>query len=114
MSKELDKLEIVQKEAFTLKFTITDANGDTVDVSSAECALYVKESLGDSSYTFSKSDSDFIKTEGASGILKVKLSRSDFNINGEYYAEVLVIINSGNAQKKQFILDVEQSVESSS
>ena len=113
-SKNLTVIDVVQKEAFTLKFTIKDANGDTVDVSSAECSFFVKESLGDDSYAFSKDDDDFNKASGASGILRLPLTRSDFNRNGEYYAEVLVIISSGNAQKTQFILDIEQSVESSS
>jgi len=108
---DLEIYDVIQREAFDLEWTITDDDGNVVDVSSAECSLYCKESKGDASYKFSKSTSDFDLSDGANGVILVTIYRADLDFSGEVYCELKVVISSGNAPKHQFKLYVESEVE---
>jgi len=63
-------VEVVAGSTKYLKFTITDADtGEVVNVSSCTASLSVKNSSGTSLIT--KTNTDFDKSSGASGILRV-------------------------------------------
>jgi len=107
----LTTIELVQKEAKTLTFTIKDSDGNVVDVSDAICSLYGKTSLSDTTYLFEKSDSDFDKSDGANGVITVGLSETDLNFYGYAYCILKLEINSGDIDKYIFKLNLERSTE---
>ncbi len=107
----LTTFELVQKEAKTLTFTVKDEDGNLIDVSDAVCSLYGKSSLSDTTYLFEKSDSDFDKSQGASGIISVTLDSDDLNFSGYAYCILKLEISSGDIDKYIFKLNLERSTE---
>ena len=93
-------LEVKQGEAKTVRFTITDADGDVVDVSAATFSLVVKQKLSDTSAVFTKSDTDFDKSQGSSGIVTVPISAANTNQTpGSYIMELTTEFSSTNIDK---------------
>jgi hypothetical protein len=80
-----EKLTIKQGEAKTITFTVKDADGVAVDLSSAELALGVKRNKTDASFAIQKDDADFETTQAASGIVSVDLSETDTNLEEATY-----------------------------
>ena len=102
-------LKLIQLEEKTIRFIVKDSDNQLVDVSSAECSLIIKESLGASEVLATKDDDDFDKTDGANGILRVTLEDNDLNWYGTGYGILTVIIASGNTDKTIFKLELEQT-----
>lgn len=108
---ELTTINLIQKESKTFTFTIKDSDGNTIDVSSASCTLDCKETLGSTSYKFQKDNSDFNKSDGASGVLTVIVDSDDLNFYGYAYCILKLIISSGQTDKYIFKLNLERSTE---
>jgi len=98
---DLITIELIQREAKVFTFNIKDEDGNAIDVSSAVCSFYGKESLGATTYKFIKSDSDFNHTLGSTGVLSVILNKNDLDFYGWAYAVLKVIITSGSDENKQ-------------
>lgn len=107
----LTKVELVQKESKTLTFTCKDSDGDVVDVSTAECSLYCKRHLDDSTYLFTKSSSDFNVSNGTNGIVTVNVSSTDLDFDGDAYCILKIVISSGNVDKTVFRFHLQESDE---
>ena len=99
------KLELKQKEAKTIKFTIKDSNGNAIDCSSATFFFGVKKSKSHATYKIQKNDSDFDKTNASNGIVTVNLNTTDLNLDAEkYYAELKIVFSaSTNVNKSEDI-----------
>jgi len=93
-------IEVKQKEAKTLKFTLTDGDGDAYDATGGEFSFVVAEK-GDSGATLiSKTDTDFDKTEIADGIVYLALDMDDLDQDaGNYVAELKSTITASNIDK---------------
>jgi hypothetical protein len=88
-------------EAKTIRFTITDAAGDAVDVSEATLTFMVKQNKKNDSALIAKNDGDFDKTQAASGIVDVDISatESDLPALDAYVGELKVQFSSSNIDK---------------
>lgn len=73
----MEKIIVKQGEAKTITFTVKDALGVAVDLSGATLLLGVKKDKGDATYTFSKVDANFDKTQAALGIVSVPITATD-------------------------------------
>ena len=88
-------------EAKTIRFTVTDANGAVVDLSSATLTFTVKKRKGsDVSADIAKSDGDFDKTQAASGIVDVNISSSNSNLPAANYVSELKVVFSATCIDK--------------
>lgn len=97
-------IELKQNEAKTITFTVTDADGNAVDVSSATFTLKFKSNRQATGYVIEKADGDFDKTQGASGIVTVDLSTTDTNQTaGDYVGELTITISASNIDKSKDI-----------
>ena len=54
-----------------MTLTVTDQNGEAVDLTGATLALAVKAKKTDTEETFTKEDADFNKSQQAQGIVSV-------------------------------------------
>jgi nitrogen fixation protein FixH len=87
-------------EAKTIRFTITDANGATVDVGEATLTFMVKQKKDDEVAVITKNDGDFDKTQAASGIVDVDVSATDSALPAcEYVGELKVSFSASNIDK---------------
>jgi len=105
--------KIKQGEGKTLKFTVTDADGTVVNITSATLTYTLKRKKSDSTALIEKTDSDFDKTDAASGIAKVSLSQTDTDLSVRIYvSELKVYFNATMVEKSQDIyINVEEAVE---
>jgi hypothetical protein len=84
-----EKLTLKSGEAKTITFTVKDAGGAAVDLSTATLLLGIKAKKTDTAYSISKLDADFDKTQAASGIVAVNLSATDTALDeGTYTGEL--------------------------
>lgn len=88
-------ITIKEGEGKTLTFTITRADA-ILDVSSSTARFVIKDEFADEAYLLDKTDSDFDKSEGNLGILKVNLTATNTIAvgDGTYKAELRVIITA--------------------
>lgn len=87
-----DSLTRIKGEKKKLKFTVTDSDGNTVDVSSTTCTLYA---YNESGQAFTQiEDGSFDKTEASSGILYATVT---FGTSGDF-TMVLKIAFTGGGQ----------------
>lgn len=87
-------ITIKRGEGKWLQFNVT-RDGSLLDVSSATFSFVVKESYDDTTYVIEKTDSDFDKTLGSVGVVRVNLSTTNTDIaNGRYKAELRMIITA--------------------
>ena len=83
---------IKQGEAKTLTLTVTDQNGEAVDLTGATLALTVKAKKTDTEETFAKEDADFNKSQQVEGIVSVFLTATDTNQTpGPYMGELKAV-----------------------
>ena len=104
------KLTLIQKEAKTLKFTITDADGVAVDASLATLEFYLKQN-DDSDPEYTRLDASFDKTDAATGIVKLPLSTTEMDYVGIYSGLLKVTFSASNIDKNYFLIDFQESDE---
>jgi hypothetical protein len=108
-------ITIKNGEGKTLEFTIT-RDSATIDVSSATFRFVVKEEVDDTTYKIEKTDGDFDKSRGASGIVTVNIGASETTSTllptGRYLGELRVIITAETDVDKSttFTIAVEESL----
>lgn len=84
----IQKISIKKGEAKTLKFTFKES-GAAKDMTGATFTFVVKTAKSVASYLIEKLDASFNKTEIASGIVKVTLSKTDLAVSpGVYISEI--------------------------
>ena len=96
----LTKISVIQKEAKTLKFTITDADGVVVDAALATLTFYLKCSE-DSTPEYTKLDATFDKTDAATGIVKLPLSTTEMDYTGIYLGLLKTEFTSTNTPQSR-------------
>ena len=100
-------------EAKTIRFTVTDADGVAVNLSSATLTFVVKKRKGsDVSADIAKNDGNFNKTQAASGIVDVDISSSNSNLPAaNYIGELKIIFSATNIDKSADItFTIEEAV----
>lgn len=106
------EINLIQKEAKTLKFTVTNKKtGVVVDVSSVTAILKIKRTLSTTTYLAEKADSDFNKTLGLSGILSVGLTSSDLDFTNTAYIVLKITFSATNIDKTIYRLHITESGE---
>jgi len=98
----MNVINLIRKEAKTLKFTLTDSSGNIIDATSATCHLYIKNDIEDSSSIITKQDSDFNKADASNGILKVTLTSDDLDRSGVFYGVLKLEFSATNIDKDIF------------
>lgn len=108
----IDMISIKQGEAKTISFTLTDSDGDAIDVSGATMSFGVKEQKSDDDYIIEKSSDDFDTSKASNGIVFLSLSSTDTDVEPEsYVAELRAEIDSTSIYKSDDIdFIVEESV----
>jgi len=106
----MTSLNVIQKEAKILKFTIKDDNGDIINLTGATFAFYLKSNFN-ANPTVTKSDSYFNKSNAVNGIIKLPLSSSDLNLSGTYYGLLKTILDINNIDKYYFEMIITASGE---
>lgn len=102
---------IKQGEKKFLVLTVKDANGQLVDLSGAALFLGFKSKKTDTTYTFSKEDASFDKSNGASGEVSVLLTETDTATAGKFIGELKVTFQDTTIEKSvDFYLYIEQAV----
>jgi hypothetical protein len=97
----LSTIALKAGEAKTIRFTVTDADGDVVDLSSATLAFTVKKrKSSDISADITKVDGDFDKTQAASGIVDVDISSAESNLPAASYVAELKVTFSATCVDK--------------
>lgn len=94
-----------QGEGKNLKFTVTDDDGNVVDITSATLTYTLKRKKKDTTPLIQKEDSDFDKTQATSGIARVPLSQTDTDLSPRIYvSELKVFFSATSVDKSQDIL----------
>ncbi|MGW8177636.1 MAG: hypothetical protein ACWGQW_02405 [bacterium] len=108
MTETLQTIEMAQGEGKWVRFTIT-RNGATVDVTSKDCSFVSAVNYDDTEYLLEKTDSDFDKTQGASGIVRMNITSGEsMAIDvGTYKAEFRVVL-SGEAGEE---VDIQRTID---
>jgi hypothetical protein len=105
------RVEVKEGEAKTLKVTVTQ-DDSALDVSTATFSFAVKKRYTDATPVISKTNSDFVTTDAASGIIKIPLSSTDLAIQPfSYLADIKITFTASSIVKSQtFILEVKRAV----
>ena len=109
----MTEIAIFKEDHMDLKWTINDANGDPVDITSASLTFSVKKNYDDSSYSFQRkntaaggSDAGIEILTGASGICRVKIlpdNTSGLDIGSyQYDLEMVVSSKTGTVAQDKF------------
>lgn len=114
----MESIILKQKEAKTVRFTVTDSNGDAVDLSSATLSFMARESTSDglgATVSIEKSNSDFLRTppyDDANGVVGLSLSTDNLDLEAaRYHSELKVVFAADNIDKSANIaLIIEESV----
>jgi hypothetical protein len=108
----MDRIVIKQGEAKTVTFTVTDTDGEPVDLAAATLFLGIKKDKSDTAYTFSHEDADFDKTQAADGLVAVALTAEDTNQEEGPYVGELKCSWAGPVIKKSedFFLQIKRAV----
>jgi len=104
-------IEFKQKEAKTIRFTLTE-DGVAVDATGATFKFCIKKTRSDASYTIEKEDADFDKTDIATGIVTCPLSATDTDIDaGNYFGELKTMVSGSDVDKSQtFVVKVNTAI----
>lgn len=106
-------ITLKQKEAKTLRFTIT-SGGSPVDVSLATLSFMVKRTAAaaDSEALITKTNETFVKTDAATGVVLLPLSATDLSLEpGSFVAELKTSFSQSNIDKSATIaFTVERAV----
>lgn len=104
---------IKQGESKSLILIVRDADGSATDLSSTTLFLGIKRSKSDSAYVIQKDNSDFVRTQEATGIVTVLLTEEDTAASGQFIGELKVQFEGGNIEKSSdFKLTIEKAVTS--
>lgn len=106
----MTQIDLIQKEAKTLKFTLVDANGDAIDASSANMSFYLKKKVN-STPEYEKVDGDFNKLQSSSGIIKLALDEDDLDYTDFYYGLLVTDFSATHRDKYYFLLKFTESDE---
>ncbi|MBN1467735.1 MAG: hypothetical protein JW924_03335 [Fusobacteriaceae bacterium] len=105
-----NKIELIQLEEKTLRFTVRDkVTKALIDVSDTECSFEIKVSLGAKEKLAEKDDTSFDKSQGANGILRLALKDNDLNWYGEAYGILTIVFDSNNTDKSIYKFELTQS-----
>ena len=104
-------ITLKQREAKTIRFTVTDAGG-AVDLSTATLTFGVKKNKSDAAYVILKLDAVFGKALAATGIVTVPLLATDTDLDqGEYIGELRTFFSATNIDKSADItIIIEEAV----
>lgn len=110
---DLPTLVFKEGEARTgVQFTIKQSDS-AINLSTATLTMSVKAKLSDTTAAFTKSDSDFDKTDAADGIVTVNFSASDLATVGSYVADIKIVFSASDTRKtEQFRFVIEDAVTS--
>ena len=104
-------VQLIQGEAKTLEFTISDSAGTVVDVSSAEFTFGVKTRPEEEALSFVHSPSDFDLTDASSGIVTIGLTTSDTSIDeGNYTAQLKTRFTATNIDIANVDLEIVKGI----
>jgi len=105
--------KLKQGEGKTFKFTVTDSDGNIVDITLATLTYTIKRKKSDSTSLIQKDDGDFDKSEAVNGIARISLSVTDTDLSPNIYiSELKVYFNDDSTEKSQDIyLNIEEAVE---
>jgi hypothetical protein len=107
-----NNIEIIQGDDTTIRFTITDQDGDVVDLSTADLVFSVINDFDSTSKSITATTASGLHTEPASGLSYVFLSHDVTNVDpGNYYWDIELrygngMINSVKHGKLTVIPDV--------
>ncbi len=100
-----------QKEARTLKFTVTDQNAAAVDLSGATFKFNIESETAAESFLVEKISSDFGTARATGGIVTVGLSPTNMNLNpGVYNSEFEVNYSASHIEKRLIAFKVQNAV----
>lgn len=104
-------VQLIQGEAKTLKFTITDSAGAMVNVESASFTFGAKTRPEDEALSFVHSHDDFDLTDASSGIVTVGLTTSDTGIDeGNYVAQLKTRFSATNIDLSNVDLEIVKGI----
>ncbi len=90
-------VQLIQGEAKTLKFTITDSSGTVVNVESATFRFGAKPREEEEAISFVHCHDDFDLTDASSGVVTVGITTSDTaHEAGKYAAQLRTIFSATN------------------
>jgi hypothetical protein len=100
-----------QKEAKPIKF-VAQADGAPMNLSGATLFFGVKQTKNDTSFVFSKDDTQFDKSKAADGIVAVFLDTADTNqVPGAYVGELKIEFLDGSIDRSDDLnVVIEQAV----
>lgn len=103
---------VKQKEAKTVRFTVTDADGSAVDLSTSTLQFDIKRHKRDTTALVTKADAVFDKTSAALGIVTVPLSETDLDqAYGDYVGELKIVFSGSNIDKSADIsIEIQKAV----
>ena len=102
----LPNMNLIQKETVTPVFTITDKDGDAVNVSGATITGWVKVQLDQGTdYLFEIPDADWNKSVGgATNAISATFSADDLDFEGKAYLIVLCDVSA--TSKPKFVVQM--------
>lgn len=105
----MSTITLKQKEAKTIRFTVTDSDGDVVDLSTSTLKFNVKKHKRETTSVIAKVDANFDKTSAALGIVSVVLSSTDLDLAwGDFVGELMITFSATNIDKSADITVVIQ------
>lgn len=84
-----NRINIYKGDSTELEVTVTDSSGAAFDLSNYTCTLSVKKELSDAENKFNVEDGSIDKTDAATGVIRIPISKDNTNITpGMYYYDV--------------------------
>jgi len=106
-------ISLIQGEAKTLRFTITDSSADVVNVDGATSYFFLKKRKSDTTALVGKysTASDFSTANASVGILTLVLDSTDTNqTEGKYFGEITVALSATNIDKSIYSVEITKKV----
>jgi len=104
-------VQLIQGEAKTLEFTITDCGGTVVNVESATFTFGAKTRPEKEALSFVHSHNDFDLTDASSGVVTVTLTTSDTSIDeGNYAAQLKTKFSADNIDIANVDLEIVKGI----
>lgn len=114
--QELDlkvDISVTKGEGRDVTFTITDkTTGAAVDVSDPINLTWTGKANYEGVPVFTKTNSDFDKTDAVSGVVKVTLTTTNLAASGTLLTQLMVIFTAGTSVKKSkiIVLEIKDSI----
>lgn len=103
----IPSIDLIQREAVTPVFTLTDKEGDAVDVSGATITGWVKRTLDeeDTTYLFEIPDGSWNKSVGgASNAISATFTIANMDFSGKAY--LIVLCDVSGTSKPKFVVQM--------